>query len=66
MRTIRAFFLTCLLGFAAPGIPAAQAQDAAVVQPRAYRVAFENDKLRVLDGLAGASSAAASSPSCDR
>jgi hypothetical protein len=25
------------------------AQDAAVVQPRTYRVAFENDKLRVLD-----------------
>jgi len=28
---------------------AAQAQDAALVQPRAYRVAFENDKLRVLE-----------------
>ena len=28
---------------------AALAQDAAVVQPRAYRVAFENDKLRVLE-----------------
>jgi hypothetical protein len=28
---------------------AAQAQDAASVQPRAYRVAFENDKLRVLE-----------------
>lgn len=27
----------------------AQAQDAAKVQPRAYRVAFENDKLRVLE-----------------
>lgn len=25
------------------------AQDAALVQPRAYRVAFENDKLRVLE-----------------
>lgn len=25
------------------------AQDATLVQPRAYRVAFENDKLRVLD-----------------
>ena len=25
------------------------AQDASVVQPRAYRVAFENDKLRVLE-----------------
>jgi hypothetical protein len=28
---------------------AASAQDAAQVQPRAYRVAFENDKLRVLE-----------------
>ena len=27
----------------------AQAQDAAMVQPRGYRVAFENDKLRVLE-----------------
>ena len=27
----------------------AEAQDAAKVQPQAYRVAFENDKLRVLD-----------------
>ena len=27
----------------------AQAQDAAKVQPQSYRVAFENDKLRVLD-----------------
>jgi hypothetical protein len=34
---------------AALGGDAAQAQDAAVVQPRAYRVAFENDKLRVLE-----------------
>lgn len=29
--------------------PAAQAQDAAKVQPRAYKVAFENDKLRVIE-----------------
>jgi hypothetical protein len=29
--------------------PAAQAQDAAKVQPRAYKVAFENDKLRALE-----------------
>ncbi len=28
---------------------AVQAQDAAAVQPRAYKVAFENDKLRVLE-----------------
>ena len=28
---------------------AAQAQDAAAVQPRAYRVVLENDKLRVLE-----------------
>jgi hypothetical protein len=34
---------------AALGGDAAQAQDAATVQPRAYRVAFENDKLRVLE-----------------
>ena len=32
------------------GVPSAVlAQDAALVQPRAYRVAFENDKLRVLE-----------------
>lgn len=29
--------------------PAAQAQDAAKVQPRAYKVAFENDRMRVLE-----------------
>jgi len=29
--------------------PEAEAQDAAKVMPRAYRVAFENDQLRVLD-----------------
>jgi beta-alanine degradation protein BauB len=29
--------------------PAAQAQDATKVQPRAYRVAFENEQLRVLE-----------------
>jgi hypothetical protein len=29
--------------------PAAQAQDAAKVQPRAYKVAFENDKVRALE-----------------
>ncbi len=29
--------------------PAAHAQDAAKAQPRSYRVAFENDKLRVLE-----------------
>jgi hypothetical protein len=32
------------------GVPTAVlAQDAAVVQPRAYRVAYENDRLRVLE-----------------
>ena len=31
------------------GIPPAAAQDAAKVMPRAYRVAFENDQVRVLD-----------------
>ena len=30
-------------------IPDAAAQDAAKVMPRAYRVAFENDRVRVLD-----------------
>jgi hypothetical protein len=40
--------LDALLAALAGG-DAAQAQDAAVVQPRAYRVAFENDKLRVLE-----------------
>jgi hypothetical protein len=35
---------------AALGVPTTVlAQDAALVQPRAYRVAFENDKLRVLE-----------------
>jgi hypothetical protein len=29
--------------------PEAQAQDAAKVQPRAYKVAFENDKVRALE-----------------
>jgi beta-alanine degradation protein BauB len=31
------------------GLPEAAAQDATKVMPRAYRVAFENDQLRVLD-----------------
>jgi beta-alanine degradation protein BauB len=35
--------------FAGLGIPRAVAQDAAKVMPRAYRVAFENDRLRVLE-----------------
>ena len=30
-------------------VPAAEAQDAVQIQPRAYRVAFENDRLRVLE-----------------
>ena len=30
-------------------VPAAQAQDAARTQPHAYKVAFENDKMRVLE-----------------
>lgn len=39
-----------LAAIASLGVPGAVlAQDAAVVQPRAYRVAFENDKLRVLE-----------------
>jgi hypothetical protein len=40
--------LTALLPAFALG-PAARAQDAAKVQPRAYKVAFENDKLRALE-----------------
>ncbi len=41
---------TLLAVIASLGVPTAVvAQDAAVVQPRAYRVAFENDKLRVLE-----------------
>jgi beta-alanine degradation protein BauB len=31
------------------GVPRAEAQDAARILPRAYRVAFENDQVRVLD-----------------
>ncbi len=37
--------LVSLLAFA----ESSEAQDAAKVQPQSYRVAFENDKLRVLD-----------------
>lgn len=40
--------LICLLPMLALAEGAA-AQDAAKVQPQSYRVAFENDKLRVLD-----------------
>lgn len=48
--TRRKLLLAGLGGLAAQlGIPRAGAQDAAKVMPRAYRVAFENDKLRVLD-----------------
>jgi len=46
----RKLLLAGLGGLAAQfGIPRAEAQDAAKVMPRAYRVAFENDQLRVLD-----------------
>jgi hypothetical protein len=48
--TRRKLLLAGLGGLAAQfGIPRAEAQDAAKVMPRAYRVAFENDQLRVLD-----------------
>jgi hypothetical protein len=48
--TRRRLLLAGLGGLAAQfGIPRAVAQDAAKVMPRAYRVAFENDRLRVLD-----------------
>jgi hypothetical protein len=48
MRTIRTLALTCLLGFAAPGIPGAQARDAApnVVQSIDYAF-FAGGKLAV-------------------
>jgi len=46
----RKLLLAGLGGLAAQfGIPRAEAQDAAKVMPRAYRVAFENDRVRVLD-----------------
>jgi hypothetical protein len=44
---LRRVLAALLPAFAFTG--AAQAQDAAKVQPRAYKVAFENDKLRVLE-----------------
>ena len=48
--TRRKLLLAGLGGLAAQfGIPQAEAQDAAKVMPRAYRVAFENDRVRVLD-----------------
>jgi hypothetical protein len=48
--TRRKLLLAGLGGLAAQlGVPRAEAQDAAKVMPRAYRVAFENDQLRVLD-----------------
>lgn len=48
--TRRKLLLAGLGGLAAQfGIPRAEAQDAAKVMPRTYRVAFENDKLRVLE-----------------
>jgi len=48
--TRRKLLLAGLGGLAAQfGIPRAEAQDAAKVMPRAYRVAFENDQLRVLE-----------------
>ena len=48
VRILRTLFLACLLGFAAPGIPAAQAQDAApnVVQSLDYAF-FGGGKLAV-------------------
>jgi hypothetical protein len=48
--TRRKLLLAGLGGLAAQfGIPRAEAQDAAKVMPRAYRVAFENGQVRVLD-----------------
>ena len=45
--TLRRTLAALLPAFAIPGV--ALAQDAAKVQPRAYKVAFENDKVRVLE-----------------
>jgi hypothetical protein len=46
----RKLLLAGLGGLAAQlGVSGAAAQDPARVMPRAYRVAFENDKVRVLD-----------------
>ena len=48
--TRRKLLLAGLGGLAAQlSIPRVEAQDAAKVMPRAYRVAFENDQLRVLE-----------------
>lgn len=48
--TRRKLLLAGLGGLVAQlGIPRAEAQDAAKGMPRAYRVAFENDQVRVLD-----------------
>ena len=50
--TRRKLLLAGLGGLAAQfGIRGAQAQDAARIMPRAYRVAFENEQLRVLEFL---------------
>ena len=48
-KTRRDLLLAALGGLGAQMAPATRAQDAAKVMPRAYRVAFENDKLRVLE-----------------
>src|SRR2546423_255337 len=46
----RKLLLAGLAGLASQlGVPRAEAQDAAKVMPRAYRVAFENDQVRVLE-----------------
>jgi hypothetical protein len=44
---LRRTLAALLPAFAIPGV--AQAQDAAKVQPRSYKVALENDRLRVLE-----------------
>ena len=46
---LRRQLLALLPALSALGAGSAAAQDAAGVQPRAYRVALENDKLRVLE-----------------
>jgi beta-alanine degradation protein BauB len=47
--TRRKMLLAALGGLAPLGIPPALAQDPARTMPGAYRVAFENDRIRVLD-----------------
>ena len=48
-RLDRRRLMQMLAGLAACAAPPAQAQDAAKVNPRTYKVVFENDQIRVLE-----------------